>query len=401
MSDDVERLLGWFGDGSLLRPDPRLSSTVDLSRAMARVGGVTDVAPPGPGEARIRAALGEPAHLLFVLIDGLGLEQLDALPAGSFLRRRLALELRTVFPSATASAITSLATGEWPARHGVPGWWTHLPERDLTLTALPFLERWSGRHGSELGLGLDVFPCRTLLGRYRRDTHVLQPAPIVDSIYSRWFRGPTASSGYQDLPDALARALSRVRTAPAPSFTYLYFSSVDELSHAHGPRSPQVRALVAELDRRLEELARGLPPGARLALSADHGLIEVPEAEKDLLRPEDPLLELMRAPPAGEPRFPQLHVRAGQTDRFAALFGERFGARWALLRPEQLEELGLLGPDPLSAETRARVGDFVAVPEGRRVLLYRPGPDPTGTERLIGYHGGLLPDEVRIPLIVA
>lgn len=401
MGSDVERLLGWFAAGPLVRPDPTLPSTVDLARALARVGGVDDAPPGGPGEAAVRAALGQPDHLLFVLIDGLGLEQLEALPEGAFLRRHLALELRTVFPSATASAITSLATGEWPARHGVPGWWTHLPEHGLTLTALPFLERWSGRHASELGLGQEVWPCQTLLGRYRRDAHVLQPAPIVDSIYSRYFRGTTASSGYQDLPDAVAQTLTRLQRAPAPAFTYLYYSSVDELSHAHGPRSPQVRALVAELDRTLERLAAAMPEGARLALSADHGLVEVGPHEKDVLGAQDELCQLLLVPPAGEPRFPQLHVQPGQLERFRRLFRERFGERWALLAPDEVESLGLLGPDPLGPETRARLGACVAVPEGRRVLLYRPGAEPTGTERLIGYHGGLLPDEVRIPLVVA
>ena len=34
------------------------------------------------------------------------------------------------------------------------------------------------------------------------------------------------------------------------------------------------------------------------------------------------------------------------------------------------------------------------------VLLYRPGDEPVSTEKLLGYHGGLTPDEVRIPLVL-
>ena len=400
MAGDVERLLGWFAAGDLVRPDPALPGTVDLARALARIGGASGVPAGGPSEARVRTALGEPDHLLFVLIDGLGLELVETLPASSFLRRHVALELRTVFPSATASAITSLATGEWPARHGVPGWWTHLPERGLTLTALPFIERWSGRPAGELGLGVEVYPCPTLLGRYRRDAHVFQPAPIVDSTYSRWFRGTTPSSGYQDLRQAVDLVLERLGRASAPSYTYLYFSSVDELSHAHGPGSEQVRSLVLALDAQLERLASGLPAGARLALSADHGLVDVPAGEKDVLGPRHPLSELLQAPPAGEPRFPQLHVKPGELERFSALFRAELGQSWALLVPDEVEALGLLGPGRLAPETRARLGQCVAVSRGRRVLLYRPGESPTGTELLQGYHGGLLPAEVRIPLVV-
>ena len=397
--DDVARLERWFGAG-LIRPDPTRPSTVDLSRVLASIGGVADAPAPGPGGAAIRAAIGPSEHLVFVLIDGLGYELVESLPPESFLRRHLALELRSVFPSATASAITSLATGEWPARHGVPGWWTHLPERDLTLTALPFVERWSGRPASELGIGADVWPCATLLGRYTRDARTFQPLPIVDSAYSRYFRGTSAWSGYQDLTQAVDLVLLRLSGAAAASYTYLYFSSLDELQHAHGPGSKEARALLLQLDGELERLALGLPRGARIALSADHGLVEVGAEEKDVLGPRDELVELLLVPPAGEPRFPQFHVKPGQTARFRELFARRFGEGWALLTPDEVERLELLGPGPLGPETRARLGDFVAISHARRVILYRPGERPTGTELLRGYHGGLLPAEVRIPLVV-
>ena len=62
----------------------------------------------------------------------------------------------------------------------------------------------------------------------------------------------------------------------------------------------------------------------------------------------------------------------------------------------------LLGIADLSVDrARAALGAFVAVSSGLETLFFRQGEEPRGFELLTGFHGGLLPDEVQIPLIVA
>lgn len=391
----------WFAEGTLLRPDPAETNSVDLALALAALSGAP--VPRTDGADRIARRIGETDHLVFVLVDGLGLEVVESLPEESFLARHLAMPLRSVFPSATASALTSLATGLWPNRHGVPGWWTYLPDHDLTVTALPFVERWSGDSVAERGVAAaDLFRAATLLPCYRRDAASFLPAPIADSAYSRYVRGPTRTEPYDTLAAGIDAILERVRSSPQPTYSYLYLSSVDALSHAFGPRSPEVREHLLEIvDPQLGRLAQGLDGRARMVLSADHGLLEVPPEHKHLLLRDDPLVALLRAPPSGEPRAPLLHARPGEADRVRAMFEERFEHAFALLTADEAAELELFGPGPFTASARERVGDFVALSSGPDVLLYRHGDEPSGTEKLIGYHGGLLPPEVRIPLVVA
>jgi hypothetical protein len=45
--------------------------------------------------------------------------------------------------------------------------------------------------------------------------------------------------------------------------------------------------------------------------------------------------------------------------------------------------------------TRARLGDYVGLNPAHEILLV-PGKNPP----LLGSHGGLLPDEVLVPLII-
>jgi hypothetical protein len=56
----------------------------------------------------------------------------------------------------------------------------------------------------------------------------------------------------------------------------------------------------------------------------------------------------------------------------------------------------LFGPGRLAPETQYRIGDLVAVSRGPDILWDRSDPP---TER--GRHGGLLADEMLVPLIAA
>lgn len=397
----LARLLGWFSSGALLRPDRDVPSTVDLARAIATTVGV-----PGLHDARVQQitrAVGPAEHLILVLVDGLGLELVESLPAGAFLRRHRALELRAVYPSATAAALTSLASGEWPAQHALPGWWTYLPERDLSLTTLPCIERFGGAPFESLGIEpAEVFPANALLARYPRDTLSIQPASIADSTYSRWVRGGvTEALGYATFDDGVDAAIDRVRRARRPTYTYLYTPIVDALAHAHGPDATLVREAVREIDRAIARLARGLGGRARILVSADHGLVTVAEARKHVFGPTDEVGRALRCAPTGEPRAPLFHVRPGARDAARAALEARLGGRFALLDTDEALQLGLFGPSPPTPVARARLGDLVGVAREEDVVLWRDERGPSGTERLRGYHGGMLPAEMRIPLVVA
>src|SRR6185369_9878267 len=85
----------------------------------------------------------------------------DRLPPSALVRAHRRLQLQSLFPSTTAAALTSVATGRWPAQHAVLGWWTRLPELDLTATILPFVERFSHQPLAPRGISADyAFPQR-------------------------------------------------------------------------------------------------------------------------------------------------------------------------------------------------------------------------------------------------
>ena len=398
---DVDRLLGAFASGSLVRPSAEVTSIVDLARAVAMLAGAEGVQ-PGPHSGELAELIGPSDHLIFVLADGVGLSMMERLPPDSFLLTHLAAEITTVFPSTTAAALTSLATGEWPTRHAATGWWTHLAEIGSAAAILPFTRRSDRRPLTELGVTPEqAFPVPPMaLGR-GRDCLALLPERIADSVYSTYAAGANERRGYKSLRQAVDAIVERVRNSGGSTYTYLYTDQVDRAAHRHGVGDQRVGTALRRLDRELLRLQRGLDGRGRIALSADHGFLDAPEGHRHQIRSSDPLLECLRYPPSGDMRVLYLHVKDGAEDRVRELIRKTFGDRFLLISADEAEALELLGPGPLSSATRNRTGDLIAISAGPDVIAYQPG---RGTGRWMSQaaqHSGLTPQEMLVPLVIA
>ncbi|MBI5285869.1 MAG: alkaline phosphatase family protein [Chloroflexi bacterium] len=392
---DVDRLLRWFADGTLVRPTADVPGTVHLARALASLAGAPGIA-LNDQEQRVAAAIGTADHIVFVLVDGLGMNLVETLRADSFLRAHVVMELQSVHPSSTPAALTSLATGCWPAEHGVISWFTYLADAGVTATILPFIERFSKRPLEEFGItGEQAFRIPSLMPRYAHEPAAFMPRVIAGSTYSRYSIGGVVSLPYDTPALALRAVRRRIERAARPTYSYVYLPFVDQAEHAHGMFADAVYTALLDIERALARLADRLPSGARVVVSADHGQVDVPDEAMHDLDDADPLLELLVVPPTGDQRIHMLHVRSGRRAAFEAIFRERYGERLALLTAQEAEDLRLFGPCELSGTARARIGDYVAIARGADVLRYRPDSP------MRGFHGGLLRDEVRIPLIVA
>jgi hypothetical protein len=326
----------------------------------------------------------------------------EDLPTSSFLAAHLVAELRSVFPSTTAVALTSLATGAWPCQHGVTGQWTYLPELRNAGALLPFTTRTGGRSLRALGITPEqAFPLPSVLRALARDCLALLPASIADGVFSAYCCGGQRRQGYTQLAEAIDVAIGRVRTAERPTYTYIYTPRIDLEAHRAGTRQPGVRAAIGELDRELERLADGLAGRGRVILSADHGLLDTPVAATHWMRPSADLFDVLRVPPSGDARVMFLHIRDGARDRLRRSFHAVYGERFFLLTIAEAEELELFGPGPLAPHTRARMGDLIVISSGADMIEYAP---TRSTGRLLSqaaHHSGLSPAEMRVPLVVA
>lgn len=396
----IHELESRLADGRFLSPTGGVAGFVDLARAMARLAGVTM---PGAGSRAeaVLSRLGDPRRCVFVLVDGMGMRQLEEhLPVDAFLRRHLDLEMRAVFLSTTAAALTSLATCRWPAEHAVLAWWTYNERLGRGVLPLPFIEQGTQKPLPSLGIGPnDVFPEASVWGNATRRLVSLVPDGIRDSVYTQYSSGGTTRVGYRTLEEAFAGIATYAQTVDGTDFVYAYLPHLDEMAHEKGNRDPSIRRLMGMLNGQLEALAGQLPRGTRLVISADHGQADVPpDGLRWALEEVDPLAAMLACRPTGEPCIPFFHVRPGQETAFARAFLDRFGRWYVLVTPDQAEQLRLFGPVSLTDTARRRLGTYIGICLEPAKFYVKP---LSASASHIGVHGGLSPAEMRIPLIVA
>jgi hypothetical protein len=388
--------------GTLVRPSDARPNVLHLVGALAHRTGVGGIELSSPIHAILRE-LAPADHIIFVLIDGLGMNLVRRLSSDSFIASQLKTQLTSICPSTTACVLTSVATGQYPTQHAITGWFTYLPDRDLSILPLPFVERFSNESLVRRGmLAKDVFPLPVITPRMttHRPLHVL-PAELAGSIYSLWSCGGGHYSGYTSIGQAFKRIAQRVLHADGPTYTYLYLPEVDNLEHPLGTSHPKVMELVMSIDGELRRLADAVSGRrARIVVTADHGLIDVPRENQILLKRGDPMLDLLKVPPTGDARMPVFHVKQDRRDEFIEMFHRRAGDSMFIATIDDVESLELLGPGKLSSLARSRFGDFIGFPIRPVSLGYFP-PNKSESELYAALHAGLSEQEMRVPLCVA
>lgn len=396
MSRTLESL---FGESVLIRPGDSRPNLVHLIRAIATLCGVEGVE-SGTITREITELIGPAQHLVFILLDGLGMNVVSRLPQDSFVRTHLKRELTATCPSTTACALTTVATGEYPSRHGVTGWFTHVPELGLTATVLPFTERFTGEGLVRRGLSpADLIAVPPLCPRMDRQVLTVVPEAIVNTPYNEWARGGTEGRGYRTIRHAVDQIVEHVTRARKPTYTHLYLPEIDTVCHKLGSEADGVVPEVMRIDAELGRMAAELGARARIVITADHGLIDVPAARQALLTADDPLIETLKVPVSGDARMPIFHVREGRHAEFLGRANDRFGDRIAFVPTEVAERMELFGPGRIADGARGRLGDFVGFPFERATLAYHPSNKPIG-HLFKAVHAGLSPQEMWVPLSV-
>jgi len=381
----------------MLLPDYASGSLVNLVQSIAQGLGL----PPHPDyppatllpPARVAAA----RQVILLVIDGLGSLFLQRRP-DSFLARHAAGSLSSVFPTTTATAVTSLATGVGPQQHAITGWFVWLRELGLTGVILPYRVRGGERDAVPALPPEAVIGAPSLHARLAVERAWVSEAAIVDSAYSRAMAAATPRFGYRDLSGLFERLVDLARGEAPPRYVHAYWAGLDACAHHHGTDHAESRALFAELDAGIAALAGALAgSGTLLLVTADHGFIDTAPEHHLFLEAYPELRRLLALPLSGEPRAAYAHVRAGQATAFERLVTTELGD-WCELHPaHEIIEAGWFGrgqPHPALAD---RVGDYLLLMKDNRVIRDPlPGEDPFF---FAGIHGGLTEAELRVPLV--
>lgn len=340
-------------------------------------------------------------NVVLLLIDGLGYNYLMRHGRGGAIAARVRSRMTSVFPSTTASAITTSFTGLAPAEHGLTGWFTWFVEVGAIAAPLPFKPRGEGEPLARRGIDpAALYRGRPVFDALDAESFVVSFRQIIDSTYNRHFCGRAARLAYDDLAGFVARTEAAVKSGSARKFVYAYYPEFDTSAHRHGVDSPATAAVFAAIDAAYAELLQRLAgTDTALILTADHGFLDCP-AENALELSACPGLEgLLARPLTGERRVAFCHVREGMKEEFARRASDWLGERADVIAGHVPLAQGWFGGGDLHPRIAERTGDFVLLMrDNHTVKDWLPG-EPRHLH--IGNHGGMSADEMYIPLVYA
>ncbi len=387
-------------------PDYSGGSLLNLVSSIAVACGPRPLAPErAPRHPTLRdlppAELAQAKNVVLVIVDGLGDAYLLRRGAGGDIAQRRRSAITTVFPSTTASAITTTYTGLPPLEHGLTGWFTYFGAAGCVSSALPMRTR-----GEDLPLRArgvtpeEIYRAPALFDTFAVRPIVVSYRAIIGSDYNLHHCGRAERRAYDTLDGLVAETEAAVKSGPERKFVYVYWPNYDTVSHRHGSKSREAEAEFAAIDAAFGRLLGRLAGTESIVLlTADHGFIDSAPAESVELHDCPGLQALLRFPLCGERRAAYCHVQEGRVAEFMARAADWLDGRADVRASRELVEEGWFGsgnPHPRLAE---RVGDVTLVMRGHQTIKdWVPGES---RHLHIGNHGGTSEDEMLIPLVVA
>src|SRR6266851_45503 len=184
--------------------------------------------------------LSEAQNIVLVIIDGLGDRYLARRGAGGELARRKRASITSVFPSTTASAITTSYTGRTPLEHGLTGWFTYFGEAGCVAAALPFKSRGDNRSLLERGFSPErAYTAQALFETLPVRSIVVTHKEIVDSAYNQRHCRGAERRAYETVEELISEVEAAVKSGLERKFVYAYWPEYDMVSHRHGSESAE------------------------------------------------------------------------------------------------------------------------------------------------------------------
>ncbi len=313
--------------------------------------------------------------------------------------------LTSITPSTTCAALTTLNTGVSPVSHGNFAYELWLREYDVVYNMIyqsPMLHRVDtseslvNRFSPQSFLPVDTIDDYML--QHGVMTTALHPAPIAHSSLTKMLFPSASRFGYHSMGDLFYQMENISSTSfPTPSYFYVYWGEIDELSHVYGPDDPRVRMALRDfsryLDRLIETLTENSPGKTLLIVTADHGFQATPiHKEYDLAGHPD-FLENLKFAPTGENRLTLLHIKEGRTGKIRNYVNRMWPNKFEIYNSRDVLESGLLGLGPMYEESLSRAGDLMLIARDDAYLWWS-----TRENCLLGRHGGLGQDEMLVPL---
>lgn len=308
--------------------------------------------------------------------------------------------IHSVYPSTTASSITSLLTGLTPLEHGIPGWHTYFKDISSIINILPFKQRFSTSN-SKIG---KIIPDHYIKAsnkarKLSRKMLSLQPNYLSETIYSKHLGGLAIRQGYRNYTEFSLKLESFIKGETDRQFAYAYIPSIDSLSHKYGQDSKPVAKeseVLGDIIRNLFQIAEF--NNSTIIVTADHGFVANSRNNTIITEQHPDFQRMLALPLCGEPRTAFAYVKPNEKNNFLDYIKTFFSDKITVKQSQTMVKEGWFGTGSPHPDFINRLGDFVLCMNNNYSIF-----DPLENEpvpELKGVHGGWHPNEIRVPIFM-
>ena len=339
-------------------------------------------------------------NVVLLVIDGLGYQYLTEAGNHSTLNHHLRGKLTTVFPSTTATAITTFMTGLAPQQHGLTGWFTYFQELGSILAVLPFRPRFGGASLGELNIDVQSLYGHTpVFDLINRHCYIVTPDSIAHSDYSLAHRGKAHIKPYETLTECFDITHDIICSSQQLKYIYTYWPMFDGMAHEKGVGSQEVKQHFEDIDQAFKHFIKSIKGSNTLVIAtADHGIIDSGPDYCIELEQHPELQDMLTMPLTGERRMAYCYIDGDRQSDFKHYVLDNFNEQLQILDSKQLIDQHFFGLGTPHPQLHHRVGDYTLAMNNNMTIM-----DTVPGERRfyhIGTHGGLSEQEMYVPLIL-
>jgi predicted AlkP superfamily pyrophosphatase or phosphodiesterase len=325
-----------------------------------------------------------------ILVDGLGSANIE-FRAGHAptIANQLKLDesIFCGFPSTTVASLASFSTGSKSGKHGMVGYQVFDRQQGLPVNLLTGI--------ADLADAKQWQPMATV-SEVAKDfgipVYFVGPAEYEGSGFTNaTMRGAKYVAG-KSIEDRFRLAAELMNSAE-PNLVYLYVPELDQKAHAHGFKSAQWVEKLEDLDSALKRFLPSVPNNCGVILTADHGIIDV-DPVRHVYLDELPLRNLVAV--GGDPRVLFLYFENHEFADQKSIIQEFLGKKAYVAEADELVSAGWFGEVDKFARDRMPDLFLISIAE---IAMYHRNYAKTKSLQMIGQHGSISTDELKVPLL--
>jgi len=325
-------------------------------------------------EINLDSKILEAETINFVLADGLGSENLK-LAKSDYLKDSNSFSVNSTFPSSTNVALSTINYVSRPMETSILGYYLFDREEHGLINAL----NWNKENKSLLKHPdiKDRQTIWTLLRTKGITSNNLQPRELVDSALSEYIYKDSHQIAYRDTEEL--NEIVKDSSVLDNRFNFIYYPNIDISAHVFGVGSDEWHEEVGIFEMFIKNLNNNQSKKMYTLITADHGLTNISNENRIHLDYEEDVVVY------GDQR--SVYINGDET-KVKEIF-KNVPGRFL----NSVERRHLIGEPTNSLNRRLYPDHCFLVDDGYIVFPKHLKAD------LVGYHGGITLEEMRVPVI--